>query len=1214
MANIEVEIGLKDAGYSQAVENAREQLKKLNREHGISDGKLANVNKQYSSAKRLLADCTLAYSRLSDEAKKTDYGKGLKRIIDTSKQAIQELNQVKKKVNEVTSASSKSSGDDNGGSNILSTFGKKISGTGGIIGQLGGGMEQLGSIMGGSLTMGAAAATAGIAAAGVAAAKLVDVSKEAIEKSSQFGKALSELGAITGLHGNALQDLRGQIQDLAKETNTSVVDVANIMAKIGGAMPQLLKNTEGLGEMTKQSSTLAKAGLMSQVDAVEALTTIMGQFSHGVGDASKDVDILANASQSGSAEISDLAATIKVAGVAAANGGLSLQQTAAMAEVLGDKALKGSEAGTQLRNIFSKFSAEGIKDADTMMQTLSEHAGDTAYMVKQFGLDSANAAAMLAEGGSRYRELLSAMEETGTATQMASENFNNLQGDIEKIKTQWDNFLSSFNVDAANGPVRALVQSFGELMTATTQLFDVLKNSSTYSAMLEAVGEQGQFLVNVLTTIVDVVGDVLGVFFDLLDAGEGTETAFNAVALVFKGFSAGLENIKMIVFGVRAAIHYLLEKFKELRSNVIQSVSKIPLFNQIAKCIDWVKEKIETLIRYWNKLRGIVAKARADFYNEEGNGGNNKKGNGKSYNQQTHDALDYAKGKANKGSTQEDKQKIYLKTLQNGIEFEKKRLSLAKTDYQKKQIQNRIKSYEEAKKNSPFKSSTTSIASSTSKSSIPSNTTNKTVNTDKIEQANSNYNETIKQLTNQLQDGMIATKDFNSKKKSALDSLIQAYYKEGKTVQNSSEMAALVKELGNVKDAVHQDMIEDAEKEYAGAFKKATDLLAEGLITDEDFDNKINQAKSAYAEKLIQLGNLTEKQKKNLKDTINDLKADKKTEGTKDFKKNVKDITDNKESIGDKLIPKKKDVESQYNDTVQKYDSLKKYLEDNKANIGITISQEEYDKAKAQLEGLGNDASKLAEEFRKKKEFDLTINGLQDITSLGDSLAGLGDAFDSCETAWDYFSTAINEGISIIQSAMQTISTITELINLFNAGQSVSAAATGQQAAATAQQTAAQGALATAQGIVTAQQTANVASSVAAIAANKALTASFMQLASASFYAAHAYIPFAGAAIAQGFIAAAQAHVIAVGATPYAEGGIIGGGSNHGDMQLARVNSGEMILNNTQQARLFDLLDGGASMVGNGGNVEFKIKGSDLYGSLRNYGSIKSKSGKKLKI
>lgn len=627
------------------------------------------------------------------------------------------------------------------------------------------------------------------------------------------------------------------------------------------------------------------------------------------------------------------------------------------------------------------------------------------------------------------------------------------------------------------------------------------------------------------------------------------------------------------------------------------------------------------------------------------------------YNSKTSNALKYAETKGDKeGKDEKEKERIRKKTIQKGLAFEKRMLALydkrisenarkqnawthpkegkkpnptlsgqresldylrreqPKLIHKRKLTEGRIKEYENALKENPYKQTpngNTVIANNNTHSTHGGTNVN---NVDKIKQANSDYVDTINQLNSQLQDGMITTKEFDNKKKSALDNLIQAYYKEEKTVRNSSEMAALVKELGNVKDAVHKDMIEDAEREYEGAFLNATNLLEKGLITDEEYNNKMNQAKSDYAEKLIQLGNLTDKQNKNLEDTINDLKGEKLRNGTKEFKDNVKDITSNQESIDDKFFPSKKSVESQYNDTVQKYDSLKKYLEDNKANIGITISQEEYDKAKAQLEGLGNDASKLAEEFRKKKEFDLTINGLQDITSLGDSLAGLEDAFDSCKTAWDYFSTAINEGISIIQSAMQTISTITELINLFNAGQSLSAAATGQQAAATAQQTAAQGALATAQGIVTAQQTANVASSVAAIAANKALTASFMQLASASFYAAHAYIPFAGAAIAQGFIAAAQAHVIAVGATPYAEGGIIGGGSNHGDMQLARVNSGEMILNNTQQATLFDLLDGGASMVGNGGNVEFKIKGSDLYGSLRNYGSIKSKSGKKLKI
>ena len=76
----------------------------------------------------------------------------------------------------------------------------------------------------------------------------------------------------------------------------------------------------------------------------------------------------------------------------------------------------------------------------------------------------------------------------------------------------------------------------------------------------------------------------------------------------------------------------------------------------------------------------------------------------------------------------------------------------------------------------------------------------------------------------------------------------------------------------------------------------------------------------------------------------------------------------------------------------------------------------------------------------------------------------------------------------------------------------------------------------------------------------------------------------------------------------FAEGGIIGGASTHGDMQLARVNSGEMILNNTQQSRLFDLLDGGASMIGYGSRkVEFKISGQNLVGALKNYNNKMSK-------
>ena len=76
----------------------------------------------------------------------------------------------------------------------------------------------------------------------------------------------------------------------------------------------------------------------------------------------------------------------------------------------------------------------------------------------------------------------------------------------------------------------------------------------------------------------------------------------------------------------------------------------------------------------------------------------------------------------------------------------------------------------------------------------------------------------------------------------------------------------------------------------------------------------------------------------------------------------------------------------------------------------------------------------------------------------------------------------------------------------------------------------------------------------------------------------------------------------------FSNGGIIGGATTSGDMVLAKVNAGEMILNNSQQARLFDLLDGGAAMIGNTqGKVDFRISGQALVGTLRNYNTKMSK-------
>lgn len=85
-----------------------------------------------------------------------------------------------------------------------------------------------------------------------------------------------------------------------------------------------------------------------------------------------------------------------------------------------------------------------------------------------------------------------------------------------------------------------------------------------------------------------------------------------------------------------------------------------------------------------------------------------------------------------------------------------------------------------------------------------------------------------------------------------------------------------------------------------------------------------------------------------------------------------------------------------------------------------------------------------------------------------------------------------------------------------------------------------------------------------------------------SAYAALAGIPIVGpalgAAAAGAAIAAGVANISAIQSTPvnvgrYAGGGIIGGSSHTGDSLVANVNSGEMILNRTQQSRLLDIAD-----------------------------------------
>lgn len=121
-------------------------------------------------------------------------------------------------------------------------------------------------------------------------------------------------------------------------------------------------------------------------------------------------------------------------------------------------------------------------------------------------------------------------------------------------------------------------------------------------------------------------------------------------------------------------------------------------------------------------------------------------------------------------------------------------------------------------------------------------------------------------------------------------------------------------------------------------------------------------------------------------------------------------------------------------------------------------------------------------------------------------------------------------------------------------------------------------------------------SSLEALTVTEAVEAGVGAVGKAVSTSKHWIEAIAAVAALGGVVAAAIATAKTSGRNRYATGGIVGGNSFTGDRVVANVNSGEMILNKNQQARLFRMANAG----GMGGQVEFHISGTDLVGVLNN--------------
>lgn len=300
----------------------------------------------------------------------------------------------------------------------------------------------------------------------------------ATEKGMSFGQGMADLSSITGLVGKDLEQLEANARKFGKDSGLGAETAARAYTILASQIDVADIGMEGLNTLQEKSITLAQASGMSLDASAEALAGTVNQFGLGADAAERVINVLAAGSKYGAAEINDLTQSFKVTGSAASAMGLSVEETAGALEILSKANLKGSEAGTALRNIILKLNTElgidlGETSLGTALEALQPKLTDAAYLSKVFGMENIAAAQFLIQNASAVDEMTAKVTGTNTAqeqaairTQTTAQRMAELRAWIDDTKISITNLLGGFTpyiaILSENAEVLTLVYKGGE--------------------------------------------------------------------------------------------------------------------------------------------------------------------------------------------------------------------------------------------------------------------------------------------------------------------------------------------------------------------------------------------------------------------------------------------------------------------------------------------------------------------------------------------------------------------------------------------------------------------------------------------------------------------------------------------------------------------------------------------------------------------------------
>ncbi|WP_349996350.1 phage tail tape measure protein [Phocaeicola dorei] len=307
---------------------------------------------------------------------------------------------------------------------------------------------------------------------------------DAVRTSMEFERSLSSLRSLTGVTTQELTFFKDEAIRLGSATTQTASQVVDAFKLIGSQMPELLKNKEALSSVTESAIVLAEAAEIDVPEAAKALTGAINQMGASSSQAAEYINILAAASQQGSADIPYLNKAIENAGGAASSVGVQFNELVAAIEAIAPKITDAGSAGTNLRNIFLTLESSADKKLRPSVVGLSQAVENLAAkhmnateMTKMFGKESVTAALALVSEKDKFIELTDGITGTNTALEQQKINNDNLAGSIAALQSAWEGFILTLN------------NSSGMLQSIIGFLADIVDGARTAFSSLQALDE-----------------------------------------------------------------------------------------------------------------------------------------------------------------------------------------------------------------------------------------------------------------------------------------------------------------------------------------------------------------------------------------------------------------------------------------------------------------------------------------------------------------------------------------------------------------------------------------------------------------------------------------------------------------------------------------------------------------------------------------------------